>query len=98
MRSAVSPFIIGDAIVGLAQRLTEALNQLASGSRRTNDLIEELSPVEEFRLDLADGSNSRTARSVLHDPHFPDKLPVSDPAEQDDVSVEFSNHVDSTAE
>jgi hypothetical protein len=98
MRSAASPFIISDAIVGLAQPLTEALNQLASGSRRTNDLIEELSRVEEFRLDLAGGLNSRTARSVFHDPHFPDKLPLSDPAEQDDVAIEFSNHVDITAE
>jgi len=33
--SAGSPFIIGNAIVGLAQPLTEALNQLASGPRRT---------------------------------------------------------------
>ena len=33
MGSATSPFIVDDAIVGLPQPLTEALNQLASGLR-----------------------------------------------------------------
>jgi hypothetical protein len=47
---AASPFIVDDAIVGLAQPLTEALNQLASGPRRACDLIEELGRREEFYL------------------------------------------------
>ncbi|MFZ2136371.1 MAG: hypothetical protein WAV78_05465, partial [Xanthobacteraceae bacterium] len=50
-----------DAIVGLAQPLTEALNQLASGLRRACDLIEALARCEEFYLDLAGGPNGRTA-------------------------------------
>jgi hypothetical protein len=36
--SATSPLIVDDPIVGLAQPLAEALNQLASGSRRAGDL------------------------------------------------------------
>jgi len=52
MGSAASPFIVDDAIVGLAQPLTEALNQLASGPRRACDLIEELGRREDFDLDL----------------------------------------------
>jgi len=47
---AASPFIVDDAIVGLAQPLTEALNQLASGPRRACDLIEELGWRDEFYL------------------------------------------------
>ena len=50
MGRAASPFIVDDAIVGLAQPLTEALNQLASGPRRACDLIEELGRREEFYL------------------------------------------------
>src|SRR6516165_10392452 len=53
MGSAASPFIVDDAIVGLAQPLTEALNQFASGPRRACDLIEELGRREDFYLDLA---------------------------------------------
>ena len=96
--ASASPFIVDDAIVGLAQPLTEALNQLASGPRRADDLIEELGRVEEFGLDLAGGSNGRTARPVFHDSHFPDELPSGDRAEKDEVAIEFSNNVDSTAE
>jgi hypothetical protein len=95
---AGSPFIIGNAIVGLAQPLTEALNQLASGPRRANDLIEEFGRVEEFRFDLAGSANGRTARPVFHDAHFPNKLASADPAEQDRFAIEFSNHLDSAAE
>jgi hypothetical protein len=40
--SAASPFVVDDAIVGLAQPPTEALDQLANDLRRDCDLIEEL--------------------------------------------------------
>jgi hypothetical protein len=40
--ATASPFIFNDAIISLAQSLTEALDQLASGLRRACDLIEEL--------------------------------------------------------
>jgi hypothetical protein len=39
---------VDDAIVGFAQPLTEALNQLASVPRRASDLIEELCRPEGF--------------------------------------------------
>ena len=42
METTASPFIFNDAIISLAQSLTEALNQLASGLRRACDLIEQL--------------------------------------------------------
>jgi hypothetical protein len=58
--SAVSPFVVDDAIVGLAQPLTESLEQLASGPRRACELIEELGRREDFCLDLAGGSSGRT--------------------------------------
>jgi hypothetical protein len=97
-RSAASPFISDNTIVGLAQPLTEALNQLTSGPRRVNDLIEELGWVEEFRLDPAGGSNSRITRLVFHDAHFADKLPSANRPEKDEIAIEFSEHVDGTAE
>src|SRR5947208_1652707 len=98
MGSAASPFIVDDAIVGLAQPLTEALNQLASGPRRASDLIEELGRREDFHLDLASGSSGRTARAVFHDAHLPDKLPRANRAEKDGVAIEFPEYVDDTAE
>jgi hypothetical protein len=50
-----------DAIISLAQSLTEALNQLASGLRRACDLIEELGRRKDFYLNLAGGSSGRAA-------------------------------------
>ena len=98
MGSAASSFIIDDAIIGLAQPLTEALNQLASGPRRACDVIEELSRREHFYLDLAGGSSGRTAGAVFHNAHLPYKLPCADPAEKDRVAIEFPEYVDGTAE
>src|SRR6516225_6756828 len=97
VRSAASSLILNDAFVGLAQPLTEAFNQLASGWRRANDLIEELGRAEEFRLDIAGGANSRTARLVFDDTHLSDKLSGADRAEQNQVAIEFSDHLDSTS-
>ena len=57
--SAASSFIVDDAIVGLAQPLTEALNQFAGGTRRARDLIEQLGRREDFYFDLAGGSSRR---------------------------------------
>jgi hypothetical protein len=62
MGSVASPFISDDAIVGLAQPLTEALNRLASGLWGACNLIEELGRREEFYVNRA-GSSS-TARAV----------------------------------
>ena len=98
MGSAASPFIIDDAIVGLTQPLTEALNQLASGLRRACDLIEELARCEEFYLDLAGGPNGRTAGSVFHNAHLSDKLPRANRAEEDRVTLEFPEYLDDPAE
>jgi len=50
---AASPFIIDDAIIRLAQPLTQAPNQVASGPGRAGDLIEELARGENFHLNLA---------------------------------------------
>ena len=75
MRPTSWPLIFGDAFVRLAEPLTETENQLASGPWRASDLIQELGRLEELRLDLDGGSNGRTARLVLHDAHFADKLP-----------------------
>jgi hypothetical protein len=98
MGSAASPFIVDDAIVGLAQPLTEALNQLASGPRRACDLIEELGRRKDFYLDLAGGSSGRTARAVFHNAHLPYKLPRANRAGKDGVAIEFPEYVDGTAE
>src|SRR5437868_14010591 len=98
MGSAASPFIVDDAIVGLAQPLTEALNQLASGPRRACDLIEELGRREDFYLDLAGSSSSRTARTVFHNAHLPYKLPRANRAEKDGVAIDLPEYVDGTAE
>jgi hypothetical protein len=98
MNSAASPFIVDDAIVGLAQPLTEALNQLASGPRRACDLIEELGRREDFYLDLAGGSSGRIAGAVFHNAHLPNKLPRANRAEKNGVAIEFPEYVDGTAE
>jgi hypothetical protein len=95
--SALS-FISDDAIVSFAQPLAEALDQLASRPRRADNLIEELGRVEELCIDPAGGSNGRTTQPALHDAHFPDKLPSAHRAENEQIAIEFSNHVDSAAE
>jgi hypothetical protein len=86
------------SLVDALSRAYRSLNQLASGPRRTNGLIDEFGRVEEFRLDLAGSANCRTARPVFHNAHFPDKLPGVDPVEQDRFAIEFSNHFDSASE
>src|SRR5262245_51940202 len=93
-----APFIIDNAIVRLVQPLAEAPYQLASGLRRADDFVEKLGRRENFRLNLTGGSSSRTARAVFEDAHFPDKLPDANPAEKDGIAIEFSKHVDPTAE
>src|SRR5260221_6347925 len=98
MNSAASPFIVDDAIVGLAQPLTKALNQLASGPRRACDRIEELGRREDFDLGLAGGSSGRIAGAVFHNAHLPNKLPRANRAEKNGVAIEFPEYVDGTAE
>jgi hypothetical protein len=93
-----SSFIVDDAIVGLAQPLTEALNQLASDLRRAYDLIEELGRREDFYLDLTGGSSGRTAGAVFHNAHLANQLPCANRAEKDGVPVEFPEYVDRTAQ
>jgi hypothetical protein len=96
--SAASPLIVDDAIVGLAQPLTEPLNQLASGPGRACDMIEELGRREDFYLDLAGGSSGRTAGTVFNNAHLPYKLPRANRAKQDGIAIEFPEYVDGTAE
>src|SRR5262247_4786877 len=98
MGLAASPFIVDDAIVGLAQPLTEAPNQLASGPRRACDLIEELARREDFYLDLAGGSSRRIAGAVFHNAHLPYKLSCDNRAEKDGIAIEFPEYVDGTAD
>src|SRR5215510_4674367 len=98
MGSTASPFIVDDAIVGLAQPLTEALDQLASGPRRACDLIEELGRREDFYLHLAGGSSCRTAGAAFNNAHLPYKLSRTNRAEKDGVAIEFPEYVDGTAE
>src|SRR5262249_35924704 len=98
MGSAASPFIVDDAIVGLAQPMTKALDQLASGLRQACDLIEELGRREDFYLDLAGGSSGRIAGAVFHNAHLPYELPCANRAEKDAVAIEFPEYVDGTAE
>ena len=95
--SAASPFIFNDAIIGLAQSLTEALNQLTNGLRRACDLIEELSRREDFYLDLAGGSSGRIAGAVFHNAHLPYELPCANRAEKDGLAIEFPEYVNGTA-
>jgi len=89
---------LDDAIVGLAQPLTEALNQLASGPRRACDLIEELGRSEDFYLDFAGGPSRRTAGAAFHNAHLPYKLSRANGAEKDGIAIEFPEYVDGTAE
>jgi hypothetical protein len=96
MLSAASPFIVDDAIVGLAQPPTEPLNQLASGPRRACDLFEELRRREDFRLDVAGGSSGRIAGAVFHNAHLTHELPCTNRAEKDGVAIEFPEYVDGT--
>ena len=96
--ASASPFIVDDAIVGLAQPLTEALNQLASGLWRACDLIEELGRREDFYLDIAGGSSRRIAGAVFHNAHLPYKLSYANRAEKDGVAIEFPEYVDGTAD
>src|SRR5262249_50780022 len=98
MDSAASPFVVDDAIVGLAQPLTEALNQLSRSPRRACDVIEELGRREDFCLDLAGGSCRRTAGATFHNAHLPDKLSCATRAEKDGAAIEFPEYVDGTAE
>ena len=96
--ASASPFIVDDAIVGLAQPLTEALNQLARGPRRACDLIEELGRREDFYLDIAGGSSRRIAGAVFHNAHLPYKLSCANRAEKDGIAIEFPEYVDGTAD
>jgi len=96
--SAALPFIIDDAIIRLAQPLSQAPNQLASGPGRAGNLIEEFARGENFHLNLAGSSSGRTARAVFHDAHFPDKLPGANRAEKDGIAIEFSEYVSGATE
>src|SRR6516165_382207 len=98
MGSATSPFIVDDAIVGLAQPLTEALNQLARGPRRACDVIKELGRREDFYLDLAGGSSRRIAGAVFHNAHLPYILSCASRAEKDGIAIKFPEYVDGTAD
>jgi hypothetical protein len=96
--AAASPFIFNDAIISLAQSLTEALNQLASSLRRTCDLIEELGRRKGFDLNLAGGSNGRAAGAVFHNAHLPDKLPGAHGAKEDGLAIDFPEYLNGAAE
>jgi len=94
----VSPFIFNDAIISLAQSLTEAPNQVASSLRRTCDLIEELGRRKGFYLNLAGGSNGRAAGAVFYNAHLPDKLPGAHGAKEDGLAIDFPEYLNGTAE
>jgi hypothetical protein len=96
--SAASPFIFNDAIIGLAQSLTEALNQLPSGLRRARNLIQELGRCEDFYLDLAGGSSGSATGAVFHNSHLTYKLPRANPAKKDGLAIEFAEYINGTAE
>jgi hypothetical protein len=96
--ATTSPFIFNDAIISLAQSLTEALKQLASSLRRTCDLIEELGRRKGFYLNLAGGSNGRAAGAVFHNAHLPDKLPGAHGAKEDGLAIDFPEYLNGTAE
>src|SRR5260370_7001678 len=94
MGSAASPFIVDDAIVGVPQPLTEALNQLASGPRRAYNLIDELCRREDFYLDFAGSSSGCAARAVFYNAHLPYKLPPAHRAQKEGVAIEFPHYSD----
>ena len=94
---AASPFIVDDAIIGLAQPPTESLDQLANDPRRACDLIEELIWREDFYLDLAGGASGRIAGAVFHNAHLSYELSCTDRAEKDRVAIEVPEYVDGTA-
>src|SRR5262245_31663145 len=94
--SAASPFIFNDAIIGLAQSLTEALNQLSSSLRRPRDLIEELGRRENFYLNLAGDSSGRAAGTIFHNTHLTYELPCANRAEKDALAIEFPEYLDGT--
>jgi hypothetical protein len=96
--TTASPFIVNDAIISLAQSLTEALNQLASGLRRADDLIEQLGRRKDFYLNLAGGSNGRAAGAVFHNAHLPEKLPCANGAKEDGLAIDFPEYVNGAAE
>src|SRR5262245_23701248 len=94
--SAESPFIFNDAIICLAQSLTEAVNQLSSGLRRARDLIEELGRRENFYLNLAGDSSGRAAGTIFHNTHLTYELPCANCAEKDALAIEFPEYLDAT--
>jgi hypothetical protein len=96
--STASPFISNETIIRLAQSLTEAVNQLASGLRRSHNLIEELGRRENFYLDLAGGSSCRAAGTVFHNAHLADKLFRANRAKKDALAIEFPKYLNGTAE
>jgi hypothetical protein len=98
MGSATPPFIADDAIVRLAQPLTETLDQFASGPRRGCDLIEELVRREDFHLDLAGGSRGCVAATIFQDAHLADELSCANRAKKDGLAIEFPDYVYGTPE
>src|SRR6185436_7773778 len=89
MSLAALPFIVDDAIVGLAQPPTETLDQLANGLRRAGNLIEErhlLSSargiVSVFRVD----TTWRCTSCSKNEEHG------EEDAEDDDRNFSFSKH------
>jgi hypothetical protein len=81
--------VVDDAIVGLSQPLTEALNQLASSPRRGSDLIEKVTRRENLDFNVVYGSSGCIPRAILHYAHLADELPCADRAEKDGVTIEF---------
>jgi hypothetical protein len=96
--STASPFISNEAIIRLAQSLTEAVNQLASGLRRSHDLIKELGRRENFYFDLAGGSSCRAAGTVFHNAHLAYKLFRANRAKKDALAIEFPKYLNGTPE
>jgi hypothetical protein len=87
-----------DTIVRLAQPLTQAPNKLPCGLRRVGDFVEKFGLSEEFDLDFTGSSSGRTARPVLYDAHFAEKLSGANFAQQDGMAIEFSDYVDGATE